>query len=128
MRSVTNALWPELTSKSLLSPHFAMPSKGINRDVIASRAELWSKYGRPTSCLPNIRQIQAWLAELSPLSGMDILEKTDPNQVREHAGPPIGDKRQRHPRHWHKSHRHPNVLKCLEGKPGDYPSTDEAAK
>jgi hypothetical protein len=62
-----------------------MPSKGINRDEIASRAELWSKYGRSTSCLPNIGQIQAWLADLSPLAGVDILEETDPNQVRKHA-------------------------------------------
>jgi hypothetical protein len=85
MRSVKNALWLVLTSKSVLSPHFAMPSRGINRDVIASRAELWPKYGRPQSHLPNIRQIQAWLAYLAPLAGVDILKEPDPNQVGEHA-------------------------------------------
>lgn len=89
MRSVKNALWPELTGKSLLSPHFAMPSRGINRDAIASRAELCPKYARSILYLPNMGQIQAYLPRLSSLAGVDILQKTHTNQICEHARSPV---------------------------------------
>ena len=66
-----------------------MPSKGINRDGIASRAELWSKYGRPSPQYPITAGLEGVAPPLAPLAGVDVLKKSDSDQVGEHARSPV---------------------------------------
>ncbi len=59
---------------------------------------------------------------------MHALEQPQADQVGKHARSAVGHEREWNTGHRHQPHRHANVLKGLEGKPGDHANTYQSPK